>query len=144
MSGASIAPDVKTITVKYFTRTATLGPASLSQVFTERLKEKFLTQTNLTLINGNADLILEGSITSYIITPQAIQADETAARNRLSISVNVKFTNLKAEKQNYETAFTRFSEYSSTQNISEVEESLVSDITNQLVDDIFNKSVINW
>ncbi len=144
MSGASIAPDIKTISIKYFTKTASLGPASLSQIFTERLKEKFLTQTNLTIINGNADLTLEGTISAYIITPQAIQANETAASNRLSITVNVKFTNLKDEKQNYETTFTRYSEYPSSQNITSVEDKLISDINDQLVDDIFNKSVINW
>ena len=144
LSGASIAPEVKTINIKFFPKTASLGPSSLSQVFTEKLKDKFLTQTNLSLINTNADLTLEGSISNYTITPQAIQANETAALNRLSITVNVKFTNLKDEKQNFETSFTRFSEYSSSRNISEVEESLLADINEQLVDDIFNKSVINW
>ena len=103
-----------------------------------------MTQTNLTIINNNADLILEGTISSYVITPQAIQANEKAASNRLSITVNVKFTNLKDEKQNFETAFTRYSEYSSTKNITEVEDKLIADINDQLVDDIFNKSVINW
>ena len=144
MSGASIAPDVKTISIKYFTKTSSLGPVSLSQEFTERLKEKFLTQTKLTITNGIADLILEGSISAYIITPQAIQANETAAINRLSITVNVKFTNLKDEKQNYETAFTRFAEYPSSKNISSIEEELILEINDQLVEDIFNKSVINW
>ena len=144
MSGASISPDVKTIAIRYFTKTTSLGPSSLSQVFTEQLKDKFLTQTNLSITNENADLTLEGTISSYVITPQAIQANETAASNRLSITVNVKFTNLKDEKQNFETAFTRFSEYSSSENISSVEDKLILDINDQLVDDIFNKSVINW
>lgn len=144
MSGASISPDVKTIAIRYFTKTTSLGPSSLSQVFTEQLKDKFLTQTNLSITNDNADLTLEGTISSYVITPQAIQANETAASNRLSITVYVKFTNLKDEKQNFETAFTRFSEYSSSENISSVEDKLILDINDQLVDDIFNKSVINW
>lgn len=144
MSGASVSPDVKTITVKLFNKTATLGPPTLTQTFTEKLKDKFITQTDLSVVQSNGDLTLEGSITSYTITPQAIQSNELAARNRLSISVNVKFTNLKNEKQNYEETFTRFSEYSSSQNISAVEENLIADIYNQLVDDIFNKSMINW
>ena len=144
MSGASISPDVKTIAIRYFTKTTSLGPSSLSQVFTEQLKDKFLTQTNLSITNENADLTLEGTISSYVITPQAIQANETAASNRLSITVIVKFTNLKDEKQNFETAFTRFSEYSSSENINSVEDKLILDINDQLVDDIFNKSVINW
>ena len=144
MSGASIAPDVKTITIKYFTKTASLGPTTLSQVFTERLKEKFLTQSSLTIQNGNSDLTLEGTISSYVISPQAIQANEIAATNRLSITVNVKFTNLKDEKQNYETTFSHYSDYPSSQNITSIEDKLINDITDQLVDDIFNKSVINW
>ena len=144
MSGASIAPDVKTIAIKFFKKTSPLGPSSLSQNFTEKLKDKFLTQTNLSLVNGAADLTLEGSISAYTITPQAIQANESAATNRLSITVNVKFTNLKDEKQNFETPFTRFSEYNSTQNLTSIEEALISDINTQLVEDIFNKSVINW
>ena len=144
MSGASIAPDVKTIAIKYFNKTAALGPASLSQTFTEKLKDKFLTQTNLSLVTGQADLTLEGSITAYTITPQAIQSTETAALNRLSITVNVKFTNLKDEKQNYETSFTRYSDYKSSDIISSLEDALITDINVQLADDIFNKSVINW
>ena len=95
-------------------------------------------------MNGAADLTLEGSITGYTITPQAIQANEVAATNRLTITVNVKFTNLKDEKQNFETSFTRFSEYNTSQNLTSIEEALISDINTQLVEDIFNKSVINW
>jgi hypothetical protein len=144
MSGASIAPDVKTIAIKFFKKTAALGPSSLSQNFTEKLKDKFLSQTSLSLVNGAADLTLEGSITGYTITPQAIQANEVAATNRLTITVNVKFTNLKDEKQNFETSFTRFSEYNTSQNLTSIEEALISDINTQLVEDIFNKSVINW
>jgi hypothetical protein len=144
MSGASVSPDVKTINIKYFTKTAPLGPPSLSQTFTERLKDKFLTQTNLSIINDKADLTLEGSITAYSITPQAIQANETAAKNRLSISVSVKFTNIKDEKQNFETSFTRFADYESTLNIGSLEEGLITEINEQLVDDIFNRAFINW
>jgi hypothetical protein len=144
MTGASISPDVKTINVKYFNKTASLGPTTLSQQFTEQLKEKFLTQTSLLLVTGNADLTLEGAITSYVVTPQAIQPNEKAAKNRLSITVNVKFTNVKDEKQNFETSFSRFSEYPGDQNLTSVEQDLINDINGQLIDDIFNKAVINW
>ena len=144
MTGASIAPDVKTIAIKYFTKTAALGPSSLSQSFTEKLKDKFLTQSKLSIVNGIADLTFEGSIISYTVTPQAIQANETAALNRLSITVNVKFTNLKDEKQNFETVFTHYADYLSSQNINSVEDQLISSINDQLVDDIFNRAMINW
>jgi hypothetical protein len=144
MSGASISPDVKSITIRFFKKTAALGPVSLSQSFTEKLKDKFLSQTKLILVEENADLFLDGSITSYNITPQAIQANETAAQNRLTISVNAKFTNLKDPKQNFETTFTQYTDYSSTSDINTIEETLIEEINDKLADDIFNKAVINW
>jgi hypothetical protein len=144
MSGASIAPDVKTVAVKYFTKTASLGPATMSQNFTEKLKDKFLSQTSLAVIDKNAALTFEGTISGYSVAPIAIQTNEVAAQNRLMITVNVKFTNIKDEKQNFETTFSRYADYASNRNLTEVEETLISDIYTELVDDIFNKAVINW
>jgi hypothetical protein len=144
MTGASIAPDVKTINIRFFQKTAGLGPASLGQTFTESLKDKFISQTHLSLVDKDGDLTLEGSIPGYTINPLAIQANETAAQNRLSITVNVKFTNLKDEKQNFETSFTRFADFESTLNIANVEDQLIKEINDQIIDDIFNKAVINW
>ncbi|MFZ7116436.1 MAG: LptE family protein [Bacteroidota bacterium] len=144
MTGASISPDVKTIDIRYFQKTAALGPSNLSQTFTEKLKDKFLTGTSLSLTNGGGDLTLEGSITSYNVSPQAIQSNEVAAQNRLTISVNVKFTNLKDEKQNFETTFSRYADFQSNLNINSIEEQLITEINEQLADDIFNKAVINW
>ncbi len=144
MTGASISPEVKTITIRFFQKTAGLGPASLGQTFTESLKDKFVSQTNLLLTDRDADLTLEGNIPGYTISPLAIQANETAAKNRLSITVNVKFTNLKDEKQNFETSFSRFSDFESSLNIATIEDQLIKEINEQLIDDIFNKAVINW
>jgi len=144
MSGASISPDIKTFNVKYFQKTSALGPSLLSQTFTEKLKDKFLSQTNLKLTDKDPDLIFEGAITNYVVTPLAIQANETAAKNRLTITISVKFTNIKDEKQNFETSFSRFADYSSSQSLSAVETGLMNDINEQLVDDIFNKAFINW
>jgi hypothetical protein len=143
-TGASISPNVKTFTVKFFPKTASLGPASLSQKFTEKLKDKFISQTTLGLADRNGDLTFEGAIISYSIAPIAIQSNEVAAQNRLSISVNVKFTNLKDEKQNFETTFTRYKDYDSKTPLSSIEEGLIDNINEQIVDDIFNKAVINW
>ena len=144
MTGASIAPEVKTVSIRFFQKTAGLGPASLGQTFTESLKDKFISQTNLNLTDKDADLTFEGSISGYSIMPLAIQANEIAAQNRLSITVNVKFTNLKDEKQNFETTFTRFGDFESTLNIASIEDQLIKEINTQIIDDIFNKAVINW
>jgi hypothetical protein len=143
-TGASISPDVKTFSVKFFTKTAALGPASMSQKFTEKLKDKFISQTSLGNVDKNGDLNFEGAITNYSISPIAIQENEIAAQNRLSISVNVKFTNLKDEKQNFETTFTHYKDYYTTDNLASIEEGLINDIYDLIIDDIFNKAVINW
>jgi len=144
MSGASISPEVKTFSVKYFQKTSALGPSSMSQDLTEKLKDRFLSQTTLKLADKDPDLIFEGSITNYAVTPLAIQANESAANNRLTITITVKFTNLKKEKQNFETSFSKFADYASTQILTAVEGTLIPEIMDQLIDDVFNKAFINW
>ena len=117
---------------------------SLSQEFTEALQDKFMRQTSLTLSESNADYELEGEIVGYSTSPIAIQGNETAALNRLTISVNVRFTNKLNEKDNFEQRFSRYVDYDSSRNLSEVESDLVKQINEVLVEDIFNKAVVNW
>lgn len=143
-TGTSIPEDVKTISIKTFQNYASLTNVNLTQTFTEALKDKFISQTNLNLISNGGDLQFEGAITAYAITSVAIQGNETAALNRLSITVDVTFTNTKDNKQDFETSFTRYADFESSQNFSGVEDALISDINNQLTQDIFNKAVSNW
>jgi len=143
-TGASISPDVKTIAVNEFPNFADIIVPSLSQTFTEALRDRFVSQTNLSITDKQGDLGMEGSITGYTVTPIAPTGNQTAALNRLTITVNVQFTNNKDEEQNWETRFSRYTEYDSNLNLSDIEESLIEDITEQLVNDIFNKAVVNW
>lgn len=143
-SGASLSPDLKTISVAYFQNRASIVQPTLSQTFTEKLKDKFLSQTNLTLTNGEADLTFEGYISGYNTQPIAIQGNETAAQNRLTISVFVKFVNTKDDKLSFETSFSRYYDYDSKLNLSSIESEAITEITRQLTDDIFNKAASNW
>lgn len=143
-TGASIAEDVKTVSVKTFQSYAPLANANLTQSFTEALKDVFISQTNLDLVTRDGDLRFEGAITGYTISSVAIQGNETAALNRLTITVKVKFTNTKDSKQDFETSFSRFADYESSQNIASIEDELIADINDQLTQDIFNKAVSNW
>jgi len=143
-TGASIAEDVKTVSVKTFQSYAPLANANLTQSFTEALKDVFVSQTNLDLVTRDGDLRFEGAITGYAISSVAIQGNETAALNRLTITVKVKFTNTKDSKQDFETSFSRFADFESSQNIASIEDDLIKDINDQLTQDIFNKSVSNW
>jgi len=103
-----------------------------------------LEQTNLNLINEDADLNFIGSIENYEIKPISLKANETTSQNRLSITVKVKYINNVSNQYNYETSFTRYSDFDGLSNLSDVEIELVELITDQLVEDIFNKAVINW
>jgi hypothetical protein len=143
-TGASIAPDVKTVSVSFFPNQAPLSQPTLSQSFTEELRNIFLSQTNLSLIQKNGDLHFEGEITGYSTAPTALQGNQTAARNRLTITVNVRFTNQKDEKQNFEQSFSRFADYDQGVVLATIEESLIKQINDQLVQDIFNRAVSNW
>ena len=143
-TGASIAPEVKTIAIKTFPNVAPLVQPSLSQSFTEKLKDKFQSQTSLKLVKNDADLAFEGQITNYVTQPIAIQANETASQNRLTITVNVKFSNRTDSKQDFESSFSRYADYDSRLALQNVENELIRQINEQLVTDIFNKSVSNW
>ena len=144
-TGASIAPDVKTVSIQNFTNTASLVVPTLSRTFSDALRDYFTSQTNLILVDRSGDLTVEGSITGYAVTPIAIQGNETAAMNRLTITITIKFTNKKNEKQNFENkTFTRYEDYPSSQNLVAVQDQLIKDIDDQLIQDIFNQAVVNW
>ncbi len=144
-TGASISADVKTISIQFFENQAPLVQPTLSQTFTEDLKDRFISQTSLEIINGDeGDLNFEGAITGYNIKPMAIQGNETAALNRLTITVKVKFTNNKEPERDFNTSFSAYEDYESSQSIEAVEENLIKQIVEKLTEDIFNKSVANW
>jgi hypothetical protein len=143
-TGASISPNVKTVSIAYIPNNAGLVVPTLSRTFTDALRNYFTSQTNLVLVDRSGDLNLDGAITQYVVVPVAIQGNETAAMNRLTIVVSVKFTNKTDTKQNWDQSFSRYVDYSSSYNLSSVQDGLIADITEQLVQDIFNKAVVNW
>ncbi|MDP4281101.1 MAG: LptE family protein [Bacteroidota bacterium] len=143
-TGASISPDVRTISIPVISNNAPLVVPTLSHTLTDAVRDYFTSQTNLVMVDRNGDLSVEGTITGYDIQPVAIQGNEKAAMNRLTITISVKFTNRKDQKQNFENSFSRYEDYLSTQSLASVQDGLIKDITDQLVQDIFNKSVANW
>lgn len=144
LSGANIEPDVNTVSVDFFQSQASLANPNTGQLFTESLKDILISQTRLSLVASNGDLNYEGSITGYDIRPVAITGNETASLNRLTMTVHVKFTNKKHDSKNFESNFTRFADYESTSDLSSIEENLIKQINDQLVQDIFDKSLSNW
>ena len=143
-TGASIPPDAKTVFIADFKNMAPLVNPSLSNDLTEALKDKFVNQTSLKIGDENADLYFEGTITDYNTQPVAIKSGDIASQNRLTISVKVKFVNNKDPKANFDSNFSRYQDYDSQNSLSDVEDQLVSLIIEDLIDDIFTKSVVNW
>ncbi len=143
-TGASIPPGAKTISIAYFPNNALLVQPTLSQRFTDALRDKFTGETSLHLVTENGDMSLEGEITGYIANPIAIQGNEVAALNRLTITVSVRFVSQLDEKMNFETSFSRYQDYDSSSSLADVEDELIDQINQQLVQDIFDKAVVNW
>jgi hypothetical protein len=142
-TGGNVDPNIKTISIHYIKNNATLVIPTLSQQLTDAIKDKFTSQTKLSLVNNGGDLDISGEITGYTTTPMAITANETASQNRLTISINIRFVNKLDEKQNFETSFSRYVDYPSNKPLSEMGE-VIKQVNEYLVDDIFNKSVVNW
>lgn len=143
-TGASISPDVKTISIQYFQNRASLVQPGLSQNLTDALIDKCKAQTNLGFINGIGDVNFEGEITDYNTRPLTVAADAMAATNRFTITVKVKFTNAIDPTLSFEQSFSRYEDYDSSFDLSQVEESLSEKILDLLVEDIFNKAFVNW
>jgi hypothetical protein len=143
-TGASIPPEAKTFSVEQFTNNALLVEPLLSNTLTTALRERFTSQTTLRQTTSNGDLAFEGEITDYSISPAAIQSDQTAALNRLSITVNIRFYNKFEESKNFESRFTQYLDYPSDQDLNTIKERLIGEITEMLIDNIFNKAVVNW
>ena len=144
MSGASIPIEAKTVSVGFFTNNTTLGAPSLSLRFSEKLRDVVSQQTRLALVKQNGDLHFEGYIADYNVAPVAIQSNDQAAQNRVTISVNVKFTNKYDPAKNFEQTFTRFSDFASSKSISTEEPVLVQEIYRQITEDSFTRAFNNW
>jgi hypothetical protein len=143
-SGASISPQVKTISIQYFQNRASLVQPGLSQFLTDALIDKCKAQTKLSFINGIGDVNFEGEITDYNTRPLTVAADQLAAMNRFTITLKVKFTNAIDTELSYEKSFSRYEDYDSNIDLAQVEKSLVDKIVVLLVEDIFNEAFVNW
>ena len=142
-SGASIPAEAKTVSVDYFPNHAQLVNPLLSNNFTNALRDAMTNQTTLDMVETGGDLSFEGEITDYKTTPVAISG-QTAAMNRLTVTVTVRFSNRIDETKDFESSFSRYEDYPSDQDLNSVQESLTATIIDQLVEDIFNKALVNW
>ncbi len=144
--------DVGTATsfqVNYFQNYATQSPGSifepgLDREFTLSLQDVILNQTNLDLVSSNGDLLYEGEIVEYRISPMTATAEQRAAQNRLTMSVNVRFFNRTKEDTDFERRFSFFFDYDANAQLSSVRDEAHREIFERINQDIFNASLANW
>ena len=144
LSGASISPLAKTVSISYFNNNATMVSPILSPTFTDALKERFQRQTRLLLVPEGGDLHFEGEITNYTSVPSQTSGSEYTVRNRLTITVMVRFTNSVEPQYNFSRQFSAFEDYDTSVLLQDAEVTLIPEIVDKLVNDIFNAAVSNW
>lgn len=144
MRGSSVPENVKTASVQLFQNRAPLINPLLSQTFTESMKDRITSESRLIINDEMGDVDFSGEITGYDLRPMAIQANAVSAETRMTITVRVRFRNFKNPQQNWESSFSAFSDFESSQNITAIEEQLVRDIVDQLTENIFNRAFSDW
>ncbi len=142
--GASLDPNLKTIQIQNFQFQTAGGPPNLSLQFNEKLKEYFQRNTSLKTTNINPDLMFEGTILGFTVEPKAASSDDKGGLNRLTITIQVKFTNAKNDEKSYDQEFSFYQDFAQTQTITAVQGELVPKILDQIVLDIFNKTAGEW
>lgn len=145
MSGASLNPSSQTVSVGYFNNMAAMVAPILSPTLTDELKRKLTSQTRLRLVNEEGDLDFTGEITNYTSDPLAISANEYAVKNRLTITVKVTFTNKQDPQYGFrDKIFSEYEDYDSNILLQSAESTLIPQIVEKLVDNIFNEALSNW
>jgi hypothetical protein len=137
--------DAKTFQVSYFPNNAELVEPGIDRIFTLTLQDLIQNQTNLNLAKTGADLAYEGEITDYRISPMTATADQQASQNRLTIRVNVRFTNKKKETDNFEKTFDFYYDYPAAQQLTgSTKDKAIKEIFERITQDIFNESLAKW
>lgn len=144
-SGISIPADTKTFQVNYFQNNAPLIEPGLERDFTIALQDLIQNQTNLSLVNSGGDLTYEGEIVEYRISPTTAQSNSTAAQNRLTIGVRVRFYDKHSPDEEFDQRFSFYYDYpGSSQLVGSQKDTAIQEIFERLTQDIFNATLAKW
>lgn len=145
MNGSALDYTIyKTIRVSEFPIRAALVYPPLQQVFENELLDYIEKNTRLQTTDGNADLELEGEITGYSLSPQAVGEDGYASQTRLTITVRIKYTNNKEENKDVDQTVSAYRDFDATQMLTDVQDQLCDEISKELVELIFNATLGDW
>jgi len=141
----SMPEEWKSFTVEMIENSAPNCPLSYGPILTEILKDGIQNNTRLILnTEGEGELVLTGRIADYNVAPIAIQANDNATQNRLTIRVQFELIINSPENQNVKFSSTRFADFDSNVNLASVESQLIDDINAQISQDVINKLLSNW
>lgn len=146
-TGTSISPDIRTISIQNFENSSGEGPSNLTQIVTNNFRNYYQRNTNLTILQREGDLQLEGQIISFTLTPAAVQREgniDQASLNRLTLGIQIRFTNTKDPEQDFDQQFTITEDFPQDTDITRIPPASIERMTERLVADVFNKSVANW
>ncbi len=147
LSGASIPAEATSFSVAYFPNNATMVAPILASEMTDALKQIFMRRTSLKEVSSGGDFAFEGEIINYTSTTASVAAGTTndyGTLNRLTITVRVRFTNRLDETASFSKTFSAFEDYDSSKLLTEIESTLIPEIVNDIVTDIFMESASNW
>lgn len=137
--------DAESFQVNYFQNNSELIEPGIELTFTRALQDILQNQTNLNLVNQGGDLLYEGEIVDYRISPMTATADQRAAQNRLTIAVNVRFVNRKKEADNFEKRFSFFYDFDGNKQLVGSDLTTALDVIfERITQDIFNESLAKW
>ncbi len=145
-NGAALDYSIyKTISVGNFPIRAAMVYAPLQPMFENKLIDTYTKQTRLRIVdNPNADLAVEGEITGFTLTPQAVGEDAFATKTRLTITVRVKYTDNKNPSGSVDQSFSAYRDFDSSQMLTDVQDQLCEEITDEITMLIFNATAGNW
>lgn len=143
--GITIPSDVNTYFVDNFQNNALGAPGDINQRFSEALRAKIRNESRLSYNEQNPDIEFSGNIVRFTITPEAPQAGNTVALNKLEIAVAVDYVNNKDESKNWKAKqFTFFRTFGSDQDFISIQDGLIDEIFKQLMENIFNEAFTGW
>ncbi len=148
-TGASIPAGANSFQVNFFENQAGSRPGStvepgVDRDFTLELQDLILNQTNLNLVSSNGDLVYEGEIVEYSVTPMTSTANLTAAQNRLTVTVNLRYTNINNEEDDFESRFSFFYDFPAEQQLYDIKGAAHDEIFERLTQNIFNATLAKW
>ena len=145
LTGALISPETKTFQVNYFQNNAPLIEPGIERDFTNKLVDLLINQTSLELVKSNGDLMYEGEIVEYRISPTTATANNTAAQNRLTVGVNIRFYDKNDSEADFEKRFSFYYDYpGNVQLIGGQRDTALDEIFERITQDVFNASLAKW